>query len=302
MLNKPSPGTALSAGQLVKLLQVRQISRSTISKLLEVLIFSEAGDIKDDTLRDIITEYAHTLGIDGITNDEIATGFEKGEYLLAESKKMNVQVVSYFDRDYPILLRTIPSPPLIINVLGNYVFPTELSISLTGTRKPSKYGKRIAEKLAIHLAGNNIHLVTGMEAGCNSAAANACVKAQGTLTAILPLGLDAVHKKEYKQLADNIMNNSGCILSEYLINSKDLTSILSQRSRLIAALGQATIIVESDIDGETMKLANTVLSYDRKLFAFDHPEHMLNDASRGNQLLISRGDAVAIREISDLPL
>jgi DNA processing protein len=141
-----------------------------------------------------------------------------------------------------------------------------------------------------------------METGCNSAAATACAKAQGILTTILPLGLDAIYKKDYKQLADTVLNNNGCIISEYMVNSKDLTFILSQRSRLIAALGQATVIIESDIEGETMHLANIVRTYHRKLFAYDHPEHMLNDKSRGNQLLISRGDAIPIKGVADILL
>lgn len=292
--------TALSATQLVKLLQVKQVGRNTISKSLELLLISSPASTGDDVICDILIEYAHKLDIEGISKDEIWRGFEKGMGLLEESAKMNIHIISYFDQDYPALLRTIPSAPLIINVLGNYSPSAELPISLTGTRKPSKYGKRIAEKLAIHLAGNNIEVITGMETGCNSAAANACAKAGGMLTTILPLGLDAINKKEYRQLAENVLKNEGCILSEYMINSKDLTFILSQRSRLVAALGQATIVVESDIEGETMHLANTVLSYDRKLFAFDHPEHMLNDKSRGNQLLISRGYATPIKEVSDI--
>lgn len=294
------PGTAMSAEQLVKLLQVKQVSRSTISKLLELLLRSKMANTGDDMLCDILTDNAYELGIQGIRKDEILRGFEKGAGLLDESEQMNIHIISYFDKDYPALLRTIPSAPLIINVLGNYAPTAELPISLTGTRKPSKYGKRIAEKLAIHLAGNSMEVITGMETGCNSAAANACAKCGGILTTILPLGLDAIYKKDYKQLAENVLKNDGCIISEYMINSKDLTFILSQRSRLIAALGQATIIVESDIDGETMHLANTVLTYDRKLFAFDHPEHMLNDKSRGNQLLISRGYATPIKEVSDI--
>lgn len=293
-------GTALSAEQLVKLLQVKQISRNMISKLLELFIVSGSSSTTDDTLKNMLMNHADVLGIDGITTDAIMKGFEKGERIISDSRTMNIHMISYFDQNYPVLLRTIPSAPLVINVIGNYSSPAELSISLTGTRKPSRYGKRIAEKLAIHLVGSNIHVVTGMETGCNSAAANACVKAQGVLTTILPLGLDSIYKKEYKQLAENVLNNDGCIMSEFMINSKDLTFILSQRSRLVAALGHATIIVESDIDGETMHLANTVLTYDRKLFAFDHPEHMLNDRSRGNQLLISRGHAVPIKEISDI--
>jgi DNA processing protein len=295
-----SSGAALNAAHLVKLLQIKRVSRSTISELLELMLMLGIADVTDNILRDILLEYSGELDIAGITKEEIMKGFEKGTVLLEESNRMNIHIISYFDKCYPAMLRTITSSPLIINVLGNYSGSNDISLSLIGTRKPSRYGKRIAEKLAIHLAGHNIHMITGMEAGCNNAAAAACARSGGVLTTVLPTGLDAICKKEYKQLAETVLKNDGCIMSEYMLNSKDLTFILSQRSRLIPALGLATFVVESDIDGETIHLAHIAKGYERKLFAFDHPEHMLNDKSRGNQMLISRGYAVGVKGIEDI--
>lgn len=301
LMNLPDK-VVLSAEHIVKLLQIKRVGKSIISKLHELLLASTLGSITEDILFDALMDNADVLCIPGLTKSDIFEGFVKGEMLLAESDKMNIRIISYFDNAYPSSLRLIESPPLILNLIGDPNLLTLPSIALIGTRKPSNYGKLIAGQLAAYLVGRNLNLVTGIESGCNSIGAKACVEAGGKLIAVLPTGLDAINNKDYKKIAESIIENDCCIVSEYMLGSKDLSSFLSNRMRLVTALAESVLVVETDIDSETMKLAHTAQRYNKKLFAFDHPEDKLNDKSRGNQLLISRGDAISVKNYSDILL
>lgn len=293
------PGkVVLSAEHIVRLLRIKQVGKTVIRKLHELIPVSQK--VTEAILLDLLLQHANSLGIPGITRSEILAGFQKGTMLLAENHQLNINIISYFDQAYPLLLKKIESPPLILNVLGNSRLLTLPSIALIGSRKPSAYGKLITQQFASQLATHNLNVVTGLESGCNIVAAKTCVENGGKVIIVLPTGLDTISSKEYRTLADNLIENGCCIVSEYMLRSKELSPFFSNRMRLVAALVQSVVIVETDIEGETMKLASTANSYDRKLFAFDHPMDKLNDKSRGNQLLISQGDAVGIRAIIDI--
>lgn len=66
--------------------------------------------------------------------------------------KINAKIVTYWDDEYPELLRNIYFPPLLIYVIGEMKNDSELHLAIVGTRNPTEYGKLQAEKLSTGLS------------------------------------------------------------------------------------------------------------------------------------------------------
>lgn len=106
--------------------------------------------------------------------DRSAEEILKKEYrinLLEELKKMqeeNIQILTINDKDYPILLKEIYDPPIVLYVKGNKRILNELSIGVIGCRQCSSYGEIIAKRIAYCLARKHIHIISGLARGIDT--------------------------------------------------------------------------------------------------------------------------------------
>jgi len=92
------------------------------------------------------------------------------------------------------------------------------SIAIVGTRNPTAYGKRIAEKFASELAERGITVISGLARGIDTAAHAAAVRAGGRTVAVLGSGVDVVYPAENRRLSEEIIGG-GAMLSEYLMGA-----------------------------------------------------------------------------------
>jgi DNA processing protein len=288
----------LTAETIIKLLQVKGIGRVKILRLSEMVDFTPSSDHE---LSEVLAENLETLKAPYVSTSEILNYFQTGQALLEKSFKLGIKTISFFDANYPPLLKNISTPPLILNVIGDYQslidFPT---VAVIGTRDPSNYGKVIGERIGYLLAQNNISVVSGLAKGCDTAGHIGCLKGGGKTIAVLAHGLDSVYPRENKHLAEKIVETGGCLVSEYMINTRALSNFFIERDRIQAGLSKATIVVETDIKGGTMHTVNYTLEYNRILTAFHHPPEKQNDKSRGNEMLINEQKATGLQTKEDI--
>ncbi len=212
------------------------------------------------------------------------------------SEKLDINIINYFDEKYPSKLKTIPDPPPVLYYKGDVDFLSKnLSIAVVGTREPTEYGVRVSEKLGELLAYCHIPLVSGLAEGCDANAQQGCVNKNGQTVAVLAGGLDRIYPRQNENLAQQILSQKGCLLSEYPPGEKPTKFSFVDRDRLQSGLSDAIIVVETGVKGGTMHTVNFCLKQNRILGCVSHPtEYLTLPQSSGNQLLISGKKAIPI--------
>ena len=87
------------------------------------------------------------------------------------------------------------------------------------------------------------------------------------------------------------------MISEYPSGVTPYRSRFLERNRIVAALSDATVVVESEIKGGAMSTANTAFSYSRDVFAV--PGRASDTMSAGCNLLIRKNKAHLLSSVSD---
>ena len=129
---------------------------------------------------------------------------------------MKVKKITLNDSSYPEVLRNIPSPPKELYYLG--AEPSEWlkrpRVAVVGSRGITPYGKVVTTQLAGDLASRGITIVSGLALGVDAAAHEAAVKVGGMHLAVLANGLDQIYPASNTQLARQILEKGGAIISE----------------------------------------------------------------------------------------
>ena len=214
---------------------------STFPNLLSK--FSTPKEIFDAELSDISK-------VVGYRNSDRAALSEKSLDRAVEvyefCKKRGVGIVSYFDSDYPAILRDISSPPVVLYYRGTLPgFDREFGVGCVGTRTISDYGRRSAFRISHDLASAGAVIVSGMASGIDGVCAAGAIAAGGRTVAVLGSGIDVCYPPEHLKLAREIVKN-GCVITEYAPGTKPLKYNFPKRNRIISGLSRATIVFEGD--------------------------------------------------------
>ncbi|MDE5877818.1 MAG: DNA-processing protein DprA [Muribaculaceae bacterium] len=203
------------------------------------------------------------------------------------------------DDDYPEALGSVPDAPVVIYVLGNCKLDRLHSVSVVGTRKATPYGLDFARRIVEELAGYfpDLMVVSGMANGIDSAAHIAALKSGRDTVGVMAHGLHIVYPAINRQLAKQIIDAGGALISEYPLGTTPFRGRFLERNRIVAALSPVTIVVESDIRGGAMSTAYTADSYHREVMAL--PGRVGDPTSAGCNLLIRRGKAQLITCAAD---
>lgn len=212
-------------------------------------------------------------------------------------QKLNADAVTYWDEEYPYLLKQIYYPPLILYRIGNYIEADKKGIAVVGTRQPSNYGKMMAEKFAAELARNNITIISGMARGIDSIAHDSCLKAGGRTIAVIGSGLDVIYPPENRRLFDRICA-SGLVFSEYELGTKPDAQNFPRRNRIISGLSLGTLVVETRINGGAIQTAEYALDQGREIFAV--PGNINIPQSEGPNILIQKSGAKLVTDCEDV--
>ncbi len=172
---------------------------------------------------------------------------KRAEEDLSLIQKAGIMIISVFDEEYPPRLLKIGDPPSMIFYRGRLPKFTESALAVVGTAKPSEKGISAAVEIGKLLASRGITVVSGLASGIDASAHIGSLKADGYTVAILGSGLLNIYPKENIPLA-NMVEQSGCLMSEFHPEAKVSKGQLIARNRLIVALSSAIIAVELSDD------------------------------------------------------
>ncbi len=209
----------------------------------------------------------------------------KSEEVADEVYRKGINVLTIKDREYPDNLRNIYDPPVVLYVKGS-LSGCKNRIAIVGSRRPSSYGLKVAEKLAYELSGFGLTVVSGLASGIDGAAHSGALRNNGKTIAVLGCGIDIVYPRENRRLYEKI-TETGAVISEYIPGVQPLQYHFPARNRIISGLSYGTVVVEAGEKSGSLITVNYALNQGREVFAV--PGNINNINSMGTNRLIGEG-------------
>jgi len=283
---------------LYLLLSIEKVGSTRIRSLLQK--FKNFNNIFVSSLNEIANiegiglELAKRIKLAKQNQDVIKKSLESQ---LKKLKKLNAEIITYWDKEYPSLLKKIYDPPLILYIKGKFSEKDDYSIAAVGTRNPTNYGKIQTERFISELSKQGITIVSGLARGIDSIAHQTALKNGGRTIAIIGSGLDVIYPPENKNLFNKISEN-GVIISEFQLGTKPDAPNFPRRNRIISGISLGVIVFETAINGGAMQTARFALDQNREIFAI--PGNLGVRQSEGTNLLIQRGEAKLVVNSEDI--
>lgn len=190
------------------------------------------------------------------------------------------------------------SQPLLLWVRGDIaVLNREPRVAIVGARASTGYGEHITAEIAGDLATRGIGVVSGAAYGIDGAAHRAALACDGVTVAVLAGGVDRVYPAGHAALIAEIAR-SGAVLSEVPLGSEPTKWRFLARNRLIAAMTDATLVVEAGWRSGSLNTAGHAATLGRPLGAVPGP--VTSAASSGCHRLLREYDAVCITGADDV--
>ena len=140
------------------------------------------------------------------------------------------------------------------------------SVAIVGTRKASMSGMKAAFNFSKDLVASGYTVVSGLAMGIDTAAHSGALSSSGKTVAVLACGLDNLYPAVNKKLASSIIQNGGCIVSEYSPGETPLKWRFPARNRIISGLSEAVVVMESPVKSGALITADFALEQNRDLF------------------------------------
>lgn len=216
---------------------------------------------------------------------------------LRRMERAGGRMLTFWDAEYPDHLKRIYDPPPFLFLTGSLIPRDTAAIALVGTRNPTAYGLRMAERFAMELASRGITIVSGLARGIDTVAHGAALKAGGRTVAVIGSGIDNIYPGENSDLAHRVAAN-GALTSEFIMGAKPDATNFPQRNRIISGMSLGTVVVETGVEGGAMITARLALDQNREVFAVPSP---LSPGRRsGTNLLIREGNASLVESVEDI--
>ncbi len=185
-------------------------------------------------------------------------------------------------------LATVADPPKSLYYIGNLPEPPRLTVAIVGTRRPTAYGRAVTEQIASALAARGVLIVSGLALGVDAIAHTAALDAGGHTLAVVTSRPDDPTPRTNRRLAERIIDNGDCIMSEYDQTHRILGPWeFVIRNRIVSGLSDAVIVTEANLRSGTMSTVSHALEQGRDVYAVPGP--ITSPLSAGCNAMISQG-------------
>ena len=190
--------------------------------------------------------------------------------------------------DYPPQLRELRAPPDPLYVRGD--LSRGRSVAIVGTRKCSDEAASYARCLARRLTEHGVVVWSGGAVGIDAAAHEGALEVGGITVAVVATGLDGCYPPEHAGLYDRIVRAGGAIVSPFEPAAKARYGAFHYRNGVLAALTEATVLVQAKAKSGARSTAAYARRLDRPLFVV--PAAPWDENGRGNLIEIGRGGRI----------
>ena len=232
----------------------------------------------------------------------LQSALDRADQILERCHALGINIADSSDAAFWKGVWQIPNPPLLLFYRGR---PSEAvaraGVAVIGTRHPTEYGAQRAYEFANECVKRGLMVVSGLAQGCDAAAHRGALDGGGCTIALLAHGLHTVHPQQNCELAEQMVNAGGLLVSEYPPGQELRPFQLVRRDRLQAAFSRGLIVIETDIEGGTMHTVRFGIRQRRFVACVAHSLELQSaPMSRGNQMLIDTGIARPLATQEDL--
>jgi DNA processing protein len=242
-------------------------------------------------------------GVDGIAEDEMTQAIErwrprlKSEFALLalrQAARFGARLLTPDTINWPAGLADLGlHAPIALWMRGKdeALAALDTSIALVGARAATGYGEHVTMEASAGLVDRGYAIVSGAAYGIDGMAHRAALASHGTTIAILAGGVDRFYPSGHDALLTRIVEE-GAVLSELPCGQPPTKWRFLQRNRLIAAVSQATIVVEAGWRSGSLNTAGHAAALGRPLGAVPGP--VTSATSAGCHRLIRDYDAILV--------
>ena len=209
------------------------------------------------------------------------------DVIKAQALSIGFELLFLHQPNYPELLANIPDPPLCLYCSGDLSILSDWQIALVGSRKSSDYALSHTFEFAKQLAARGVVITSGLALGVDTKAHEGALAAQGKTIAVLGTGIDTIYPKRNTAIAQQILAQAGCVISEYAPGAPAEVWRFPARNRLISGLSQAVLVMEGNVKSGSMITARLAMEQGRDVYAL--PGQINNPNSTGVHQLIKQG-------------
>jgi DNA processing protein len=245
------------------------------------------------------SDIQHYFGLSASSAQKIVIGLQDKTLLEKELLFIHQHTISWItilDDQYPALLKNSYAPPAVLYWQG--ILPTNDHIlAIVGSRKANFYAKEVIEILVPQLIDHSWAIISGGALGADAMAHQATLNAQGITVAVLGSGLLQPYPKSNKKLFEQIIANSGALISSFPLNMQAMPGNFPARNRIIAGLSRGCVVVQAAEQSGASITAQFALDYGREVFAIPGP--ITDPLSAGCHRLIQQG-ATLVHNVQDI--
>ncbi|HEX5026918.1 MAG TPA: DNA-processing protein DprA [Agriterribacter sp.] len=227
------------------------------------------------------------------------TGFKRVEEELCFIEKYKIKVLTQHAKDYPKRLLHCYDAPLVLYYRGNANLNEQKVVAVIGTRNPTDYGKEMTCKIIEDLAQHKAVIISGLAYGIDALAHKTSLKNNLQTIGVLAHGLDRIYPAAHHSLAREITTQGG-LLTDFMSGTKPDKQNFPKRNRIVAGIADATVVIETNMNGGSMITAELANNYNKDVFAV--PGKTTDAKSIGCNYLIKSNKAALItsgKDISD---
>lgn len=206
-------------------------------------------------------------------------------------ERLGVEIVAPGDPAYPPQLTDDPRRPAVLFVQGDLSVLDARRVGIVGTRNPTRRGVLTAERFGHELAEAGVVVVSGLALGIDGAAHRGALQSSAAPpVAVVANGHDRPYPKRHVSLWAEVAER-GAVISEWPPGVRPEPYRFPQRNRILAALSELVLVVESRERGGSLITAREAA--ERGIDVFAVPGPIDQRSSVGTNLLLRDGAAPA---------
>jgi len=221
---------------------------------------------------------------------------KSADELLHEVHSLQAIFITPEDLLWPQSLNSLSNPPIGLVVKGDATCLSKPQLGIVGTRNPTNYGLRIAGEFASGFVDRGWVITSGGAYGIDAAAHRGALFAEGETIAVIATGIDVNYPAGNQRLFYEI-SESGALVSEVMPGVNAIPSRFLTRNRLIAALSNATLVVEAAFRSGSLRTARDAAELLRPVMAIPGPIN--SPTSEGCHRLIGERAAEIVTSVAD---
>lgn len=189
------------------------------------------------------------------------------------------------DPSYPAALTDDIDAPSVLFCIGRHEALDHRRVAVIGTRHATQAGRHFSRTLGRQLADNGVTVVSGLARGIDVEAHRGALDSTNEphAVAVVAGGPDVVYPREHASIWKELPLR-GLIVSELPPGAKPEPFRFPQRNRILAALSEVVVVVESRETGGSMTTVREAMKRDIAVMAVPGSPHVQSSAGTNGLL------------------